>query len=466
MAHAGGEGRRSVLAGLTAIVAGGGWWARSARGDVARGTDVSVADFGAIGDGRSHPLSEWVPGRYADLAAIRADYPDARSLADEIDFVAINKAVRVAAARGAAVLLPAGTYQAWVYVRTGSIALVGAGASVCRLQLPDGALHRIRGEDGRMLEGTPCVIEAGAIGDGNRAAPLRGLRLSGVTLDGNRAGTRAPRGTREDVFGWGLAFTNFSDARYADVVAVNCHAGGIGTFITSNSHVGEARVERCGAALGHPGFDVNSSHDGRWTVAVRNCPYGVRLLDNCWNCTVDARIDDAELAGLVCDNQRINQSHANAITAIIRAGCKNAGAQIGDGWTRSTFDLRVADVDGVGVNSVGPLEGSRGESGNRFTVATSGCGAQGTVIGGSRGEWRIDSRNDARGFGPGALFAVDVQGSFNTLDVRIADIVQRRLRGLAFREGARENRASYALDGVLLQVLHDRGTGNRADRRT
>ncbi|WP_372624423.1 hypothetical protein [Falsiroseomonas sp.] len=68
---------------------------------------VSVRDLGAIGDGRSHPLSE----RYRSLASARADFPHARSLSDEIDWAATQGAIaRVRAAGGGTVVSPAGVY--------------------------------------------------------------------------------------------------------------------------------------------------------------------------------------------------------------------------------------------------------------------------------------------------------------------------------------------------------------------
>lgn len=50
---------------------------------------LNVADFGAVGDGGSHPLSHY----YSSLAAAQVDYPHAQSLDDEIDWAAIQKAV-------------------------------------------------------------------------------------------------------------------------------------------------------------------------------------------------------------------------------------------------------------------------------------------------------------------------------------------------------------------------------------
>lgn len=68
---------------------------------------VSVRDFGAIGDGRSHKLSEC----YDDLADARRDYPRAVSLDDEIDWAATQAAIDlVAATGGGTVASPSGRY--------------------------------------------------------------------------------------------------------------------------------------------------------------------------------------------------------------------------------------------------------------------------------------------------------------------------------------------------------------------
>lgn len=71
---------------------------------------VSVKDsrFGAIGDNLSHPLSS----KYATLAAAKVDYPTATSLTDEIDTVAIQKAIDyVMRNGGGTVYFPPGNYQ-------------------------------------------------------------------------------------------------------------------------------------------------------------------------------------------------------------------------------------------------------------------------------------------------------------------------------------------------------------------
>jgi hypothetical protein len=62
---------------------------------------ISVDSFSAIGDGQSHPISEWLVGKthdrgYANLVAIQKDYPFVQSLQDEIDWVAVQSAFNAA----------------------------------------------------------------------------------------------------------------------------------------------------------------------------------------------------------------------------------------------------------------------------------------------------------------------------------------------------------------------------------
>jgi hypothetical protein len=63
---------------------------------------VNVKEYGAIGDGNSHPLSS----KYSTLALAQVDYPFAVALTDEIDWCAIQKALNNAYG----VHVPAGEY--------------------------------------------------------------------------------------------------------------------------------------------------------------------------------------------------------------------------------------------------------------------------------------------------------------------------------------------------------------------
>lgn len=72
---------------------------------------INVKDYGAIGDGNSHPLSE----RYATLLQAQTDYPHAVALTDEIDWAAaqaaINAASTYSAGQNVAVYFPFGTFR-------------------------------------------------------------------------------------------------------------------------------------------------------------------------------------------------------------------------------------------------------------------------------------------------------------------------------------------------------------------
>jgi hypothetical protein len=63
---------------------------------IANNGRFNVRDYGAIGDGASHPLSD----HYGTLAAAQRFYPPATSLSDEVDWAALQTAVNAATAAG------------------------------------------------------------------------------------------------------------------------------------------------------------------------------------------------------------------------------------------------------------------------------------------------------------------------------------------------------------------------------
>lgn len=74
-----------------------------------KGPALSIRDRGAIGDGRSHPLSE----RYKSLEAARRIHPHVRSLEQECDWAALQGAILELArsGQGGTVLVPPGDYR-------------------------------------------------------------------------------------------------------------------------------------------------------------------------------------------------------------------------------------------------------------------------------------------------------------------------------------------------------------------
>lgn len=88
---------------------------------------VSVMDFGAIGDGFYHPLSE----RYATLAEAQADYPFATDLADSRDWAALQAGLDYLEATGGTLLVPAGRFIPTRSIRLPSQVIVrGEGKNV------------------------------------------------------------------------------------------------------------------------------------------------------------------------------------------------------------------------------------------------------------------------------------------------------------------------------------------------
>lgn len=67
---------------------------------------VSVKDFGAIGDGEHHPVSELIPSRFASLLALQSAHPYVTSLNDSIDWLAFQAATEY----GGEIHVPRGTY--------------------------------------------------------------------------------------------------------------------------------------------------------------------------------------------------------------------------------------------------------------------------------------------------------------------------------------------------------------------
>jgi hypothetical protein len=85
---------------------------------------TSIKDFGAVGDGRSHPLSS----AFGTLTAARGVFPDAVSLDDEIDWAATQRAIN-SLPRGGIVYAPTGTYRMnrTVTIRKDGVTLQGDG---------------------------------------------------------------------------------------------------------------------------------------------------------------------------------------------------------------------------------------------------------------------------------------------------------------------------------------------------
>lgn len=162
-------------------------------------------DFGAIGDGASHPLS----GLYGSLAAAQAIYPHATALTDEVDWCALQAA------------------------------LDEVGEGVClhfNGQYVVQARLSLSNQSGFVLDGNGSTITARAgmaVGSGTQLMLITACTdfvMQGLSVDGNRA-ARVPAETTSHL----LQLTACKRFRLEGVRAVNGTTDGIYLNATSNA---------------------------------------------------------------------------------------------------------------------------------------------------------------------------------------------------------------------------------------
>jgi hypothetical protein len=416
---------------------------------------VSVKDFGAIGDGTSHPVSEWIPSRFANLAAVQAEYPDVTATTDQIDFAAINAALRYAVANTKGIFIPAGLYLAWVKAWYSNVCIVGAGSVCTTIRVPNGATHTIPenvNPGPPFVTGVPCVVDFNCIGHGNEAVAMTNGHISGLTLDGNASGTTTPS---YDLFGWGLSFTAYSNVTYDDMVVINTHCGGVGTFINSNFHSGSARVKNCGNSLVdsayRPGFDVNSSKYSHWEIISEDCAYGARLLDNCYNNFINVVAKSPTISGFIFNNQMVNSSYGNNISVTVANGCTDWAFVMGANCFENDIAVFSTGIIGGGYTDIAYGSGGIYDSrGNRVQITSRMSQLQSALVNSSGNDFDIVSYRDGLIGGVGAMYAFDVYGNNNRFTLRHQDSPSWKARGLTFRTGAAGNRVvSYIWDTTL-----------------
>ena len=132
---------------------------------------INVRDFGAVGDGTTHPLS----GSFGTLAAAQVVYPFVTTLAEEIDNAATQAAVNAAKAiSGSRIRFPAGIFLfntgVSIPVTPGSLILEGVGWH----DTPPG---------GTTLRATAAIALFTPVNGGNENT------IRDMTLDGNSVGT-------------------------------------------------------------------------------------------------------------------------------------------------------------------------------------------------------------------------------------------------------------------------------------
>lgn len=182
----------------------GGFYLPTTQGAVARTVDaklgdqfLSVKDFGALGDGSGATLAEWLAGGsrdrgYADLAAIQADYPEAKTLEATIDSIAILRAINQALAEGNDLVIPRGTYVVDPGAQRLEVVLTGGGQISI---LGVGRNSVIKRKEGSTTSNFTRLIEV-TTGEGG----FDYLEVRDLTIDSNARGNPIPRGESEWLF--------------------------------------------------------------------------------------------------------------------------------------------------------------------------------------------------------------------------------------------------------------------------
>lgn len=136
-------------------------------------THFNIMAYGAIGDGISHPLSEF----YGTLGAAQAVFPAAQALTDEIDYVAIIKAYTAAlAAGGGEVFIPDGTFLIHPFA-SGDERIFTIGSDLHFRGIGPTSILKVRdnaGDYGQVF--------------GNLTTPLANVRFSDFRIDQNPDG--------------------------------------------------------------------------------------------------------------------------------------------------------------------------------------------------------------------------------------------------------------------------------------
>jgi hypothetical protein len=278
-----------------------------------------VTDFGAVGDGASRPLSS----RYTTLAAAQRDYPSARSLSDELDGVAVQKATD---SGRAGIFYPAGTYRhsQAIVVRGGQRHLGAGGAGTS----PTAVLRNTRG---RTTSYDYTQAHSFQIGDIHPAAMTPGR--SGVswatrTLAPITAGARSVRLTQA---------MGSVPLRVGDVVMVRCDND---PMVNLDASVYDAqqwnRVSSYNAATGVVGLELGVP----WTIAASSSDPTV--LDGPTLCVNDGADYFMNCPWSICQNIEIG-----------RLWLDSAGFTARNGVWRGWFhDLVVVGENMIGFNAL------------------------------------------------------------------------------------------------------------------
>lgn len=436
---------------------------------------ITPHEFGALGEGPGHPLSMYIGAgkRFATLAAARAyfgqNYDGSEFTAStEIDHAAIRKTVALCIAHGRELYLPLRNYAAYIMWEASGIAIRGSGKNTTKLTVPAGSLRTVPNNNdgsGALTIGPPVGIDCGNIGKGNSAIAYSGGYIRDLTVDGNASQLATPE---NDLHGWGIALTKYSNVDLIDVRAQNTLAGCIGRFINSNGFTDRVFVKD-GAQVAiegdrKPNYDINSSKEGFFDVNSDGGYYAVRVLDNTGRIIGRWVAKNPAFTGLVTGNQTVNASATLNIEGVVLGGVRDYGTIVGANVTGATIHVQTEDIDGVPFIELGTTfvaDQYRARNG-RYVIQSARSGNGIISIGGNGATVEIHSTDDGQDIlsgDEGDQFAVEVSGKNVTILKARIDNPIGKLRGLKIASGAQnvQYNASYA--GAFNAVDDQSGDG-------
>jgi hypothetical protein len=335
----------------TAPPVGGAWTYNSARGHAGfkakRPTPAGwfdAADYGAIGDGSSHPLS----GYFASLGAAQAVYPHATALSNEMDWAAIQAAINAAMAAETKVSGPDSK---------GGRVHVGRGVYLCDqpLDCKSSTGLRISG-NGQGVIGTGSAVNGGTTirytGSAKRFLDIRssfGFTIEHIALSYNNTSFNEAGRCRL------IDATHYTASDTTSATFRNCCFGGainidvsLGQGCYALLHLGNAiscLVDNCNFTVARRGIYFRDP-DGSYSNShrVKNCLF--TYLAKCiLNANENVSISDCTVEGLggittafYMDERP--ETRATGGAALTFSGSKitrGSGSFVTDGWIVGKF---------------------------------------------------------------------------------------------------------------------------------
>ncbi len=207
---------------------------------------VNVRDFGAVGNGESHPLSE----RFADFGDAQAVYPHATNLDNEIDWAAIQAAINTVSSFGGLVFIPPGTFYIDSSLTASDLFLHGADKhksviktirSIPMIELTDSSVSTL---ENLTFHNTASYLDMVSVGKStsrpdianthNIIRVVKGANNFSITkciLDGGYSGLRPNFNSSK----WTIVECEFRNQKFAGIMSgarqvliTNCHFHNIG----------------------------------------------------------------------------------------------------------------------------------------------------------------------------------------------------------------------------------------------